>query len=92
MTRTKVLDALETAVVVLNAADPVASRRRSLFIDLFGIDPGLVDCGRGRLAAQILSRVMAALRERTGRTAPNEGATDERTDEATTPSNEHPAS
>jgi hypothetical protein len=63
-TRIEVLDALETAVAVLLAADPAASRHRSSFIDLLAIDPGLVERGRGKHAAQILGGVAAALRER----------------------------
>jgi hypothetical protein len=64
-TRTQVLDAMELAVVVLSAISPDGGRRED-FVETTGIDPSLVDQGRGRRAARILQGVVAALRDRNG--------------------------
>jgi hypothetical protein len=74
ITRVEVVEALEVAVVLLLAADPAAGRQRSAFIDLLAIDPGLVERGRGRHAAQILGGVAASLRERDGQDRAPDGA------------------
>ena len=60
--RTEVMAALELAAIVLPAADTAANHRET-FIDVMGLDPGLVGRGQGRRAARILSAVLAALRE-----------------------------
>jgi hypothetical protein len=62
-TRTEVMQAIELAALVLPAVDTAANYRES-FVELMGLDPGLVERGRGRRAARILSAVLAALRER----------------------------
>jgi hypothetical protein len=54
--------AIELAALVLPAADTAANHRET-FIDVMGLDPGLVGRGQGRRAARILSAVLAALRE-----------------------------
>jgi hypothetical protein len=73
-TRTEVMQAIELAALVLPAVDTAANYRES-FVELMGLDPGLVERGRGRRAARILSAVLAALRERAG---PSVLATDDR--------------
>jgi hypothetical protein len=60
--RTGLLEALELAVLVLRAADTAASfRRRETFIDLFALDPGLVNAGQGTRAARILLELVRTL-------------------------------
>jgi hypothetical protein len=62
-TRSEVMAAIELASIVLTAADTAANYREP-FVELLGLDPGLVGCGAGRRAARVLSGVLAALRER----------------------------
>jgi hypothetical protein len=69
-TRTEVLEAIELARIVLSAVDTAANYREP-FVELMGLDPGLVERGRGRRAARILSGVLAVLRERDIRPASN---------------------
>ena len=56
-TRTEVMQAIELAALVLSAVDTAANYRES-FVELMGLDPGLVERGRGRQAARILSTVL----------------------------------
>jgi hypothetical protein len=60
-TRTAFANALEFAVVVLSSINPSAGRRVD-FIGATGLDPRLLEDGRARQAARILSAVLAALR------------------------------
>jgi hypothetical protein len=58
-----VLDAIELAVVVLSAISPDGGRR-SDFVEVCGIDPNLINQGRGRRAARVLQGVVAVMRAR----------------------------
>jgi hypothetical protein len=62
-TRAQVLEAIELAVVVVSAISPDGGTREH-FIEATGIDPTLINQGRGRRAARVLAGVVAALRER----------------------------
>jgi hypothetical protein len=62
-TRAQVLEAMEFAVVVLSAISPDTARRED-FIGATGIDPALINQGRGRQAARVLAGLVAAMRER----------------------------
>ena len=57
------LDSLELAVVVLSAINPSGGRRED-FVEVCGIDPNLINQGRGRRAARVLQGVVAVMRER----------------------------
>jgi len=65
-TRAEEWEAIELAVVVLSAINPGAGRRED-FVGATGLDPALVDGGRGRRAARVLAGVVAALQERAER-------------------------
>jgi hypothetical protein len=69
-TRAQVLDAIELAIVILGAINPGGGRRED-FVEVCGIDPDLINQGRGRRAARVLQGVVAVMRERA---APARGA------------------
>jgi hypothetical protein len=69
-TRAQVLDAIELAIVILGAINPGGGRRED-FVEVCGIDPDLINQGRGRRAARVLQGVVAVMRERA---APPRGA------------------
>jgi hypothetical protein len=75
-TRGQVLEAIELAVVVLSAISPDGGRRED-FVAATGIDPTLINQGRGRRAARILAGVVAALRERSAQPASTPAASSE---------------
>jgi hypothetical protein len=74
-TRSEVMAALELAALIVPAIDTAANYREP-FVELMGLDPGLVERGRGRRAARILTGVLAALREERDNRGRYRGPTD----------------